>query len=163
MWLLKEVATAHNSCDRPTRTLHTSISIQITGCIFKVTCILAQAFLSSHSHTGHTARNHSLPALIPLTIHHKLCLGVAIQCRWSQPITLYALLICISKHFNTHNKAVWERELTWLGQYCESQNVCILSSIYSTGHRQRQNETRLLPFQPRLLLKCKRGRGLQSV
>ena len=31
---------------------------------------------------------------------------------------------------------------------------------YSTGHRQRQNETRLLPHQTRLLLKCKRGRGL---
>ena len=32
--------------------------------------------------------------------------------------------------------------------------------MYSTGHRQRQNETRLLPHQTRLLLKCKRGRGL---
>ena len=42
-----------------------------------------------------------------------------------------------------------------VGQYHKLQ-----LPLYSTGHRQRQNETRLLPHQTRLLLKCKRGRGL---
>ena len=46
------------------------------------------------------------------------------------------------------------------GRYCGTGLPQAVQLSYSTGHRQRQNETRLLPFQTRLLLKCKRGRGL---
>ena len=34
------------------------------------------------------------------------------------------------------------------------------TSVYSTGHRQRQNETRLLPLQTRLLLKKASQEGM---
>ena len=66
-------------------------------------------------------------------------------------ITLYK--ICCTIHHVCTSKAV---------PYTITYTIFLLlqAPIYSTGHRQRQNEARLLLLKTRLLLKCKRGRGL---